>query len=175
MFQNIAKAGSGQAVTLARKSRLVADIVRLTLHTKSNEQALKLLKRLEEGPRAERIRRRLRRRDTAFVEKALLLPRLDPQIPLELLHFNDMTFLPAYFAVLNARDLPVRSRWLTTVLLRRLLAGIDSYRGMREVRRFLNRFDPESPFPVQRQQLTRLKKSLFAAGLLELTSTRTGR
>ncbi|MFT7618559.1 MAG: Mg-chelatase subunit ChlD [Planctomycetota bacterium] len=169
IFKEIARVGNGSAVQLKSDKGLVADILKLTLQTATTAQAETMLRQIESGPRAEQIRRRVRSLDPRFVAKVLRLKNFDPQIPLEILRHNHEKFLPAYFAVLNDKKLPRSNRWLTTVLLRRLLRQINSYNGIGgEASRLLAKFNPEAPFRKQQVILTQLKQTLYDSGLLKL-------
>lgn len=169
IFREIAEKGSGSAIQLKSEKGLVADILKLTLQTATTAQAQMMLNQIESGPRAERIRRRVRSLDHEFVTKVLNLKTLDPQIPLEILRHNHESFLPSYFAALSNKALPSSNRWLTTVLLRRLLRQIDSYHGIGgEASRLIAKYNPEAPFRQQEVILTQLKKNLYDSGLLKL-------
>ena len=167
VFSKIAQRGGGTTVELTNERRLIEDITRITLDSKDPAEVRKLFERLENGPRVQRIRRRLEQHDASFVAKFLRRKPLDPLIPLEVMRKNHEAFLGAYLEVLRDREVPLENRWLVTVLLRRLVAHIGTYHGLPDRARIaMKRFDPEEPRARQKRLLDELTRSLYDSGLL---------
>ena len=168
LFVSIAEKGHGKSVELKDERRLIEDIVRVTLGTESREEVRKLFQTLDEGHRVDRIRRRLRKHDARFVKTFLKKTPLDSQIPLEIIRHNHENFLVAYLDILRDDKVKIENRWLTTVLLRRLLRHIGKYHALpQEAQTAVSSFHPELTKSKQKRLLDNLAQSLYDTGLLD--------
>ncbi len=173
IFEKISKSGNGASIRLQGKKRLIANILDLMLETGSTDKAMALMKQVKTGPRARLIRKKVRKFDRNFVRHTLSRSPIEPQIPLEILRHNHENYLATYFAVLDMPKLPQGNRWLTTVLLKRLLRQIDHYRGIGEdARELMEAYNPESSPRLQQSVLRKLKQNLYDSGLLVLEASK---
>ena len=168
-FRKIATAGGGRALELDDHRRLIEDILCLAFETTDRDAVRARIDEVRSGWRGRLVRERIRKPDVAWIEKELSRKTVRPVVSLELMRRNHLTMAPAYLSVLRDRAIPLRNRWMATVLLRRLVRSLER-RGRAipyEAQVAMESFHPELGRTRQTNALRRIGKALLDVGLLE--------